>query len=48
MGGEKERLRNLNRWLEDFREDSDYADVNLIGEGEAYVRGFRDCLTEYF
>ena len=41
----KEKVSNLNKWLEDFEnEDSQYADVNLIGENEDYVRGYKDAL----
>ena len=43
----KEKVKNLNKWLEDFdKVDSPFADVNLIGESRDYVEGFKDGISE--
>ena len=42
----KEKVENLNKWLEDFRDDSPFADVNLVGNSRDYVKGYRDGLSE--
>jgi len=40
------RIESLYKWLIDFKDDSPYADVNLVGNNEDYVRGFIDGLQE--
>ena len=42
----EQKVKDLDKWLNDFdNENSPYADVNLIGESEDYVRGYKDGIA---